>query len=197
MRRESLRQRNQAAHGVGHDARWNAESPVDTMTTTTFQRNPRLPLAERGFSIIELMTAITIGLLILAGLASVFVNSSNANREMRNSAEQIENGRYAIEFLSQDLRHAGFYGEFGTLPAAPGTAPDPCAAPTAGDVSDTSNNALALPVQRVDPASIPSGCAALLTSANLMPASDIVVVRRADTTVVNAAGGGTIAGGTP
>jgi len=165
---------------------------------TTFSHLPSngAPRAARGFSIIELMTAITIGLLILAGLASVFVNSSNANREMKNNAEQIENGRYAIEFLAQDIRHAGFYGELTALPAAPGAAPDACAAPTAGTVSDTVNNALALPVQRIDPASIPSGCSSLLTSANLKSGSDILVVRRADTTVVNSAGSGTIVGGT-
>src|SRR5258706_6507495 len=142
--------------------------------------------AARGFSIIELMTAVTIGLLILAGLASVFVNSSNANREMKNSAEQIENGRYAIEFLSQDLRHAGYYGELGKLPAVPATAPDPCAALTAGAGSDTVNNALALPVQYVSSASIPTRCNSFLTSANLQPGSDIVVVRRTETTAVNA-----------
>lgn len=151
----------------------------------------RPPRAARGFSLLELMTSITIGLLIMAGLASVFVNSSTANKEMKNSAEQIENGRYAIEFLSQDLRHAGYYGELAALPAVPAAAPDPCAAPTAGAVSDTSNNALALPVQYISAASIPAGCSALLTAANLMAGSDIVVVRRADTTQVNSAGTGT------
>src|SRR5258706_12628596 len=100
--------------------------------------------AARGFSIIELMTAVTIGLLILAGLSSVFVNSSNANREMKNSAEQIENGRFAIEFLTQDLRHAGFFGELTAMPAVPGAAPDPCTVPSAGTVSDTVNNQIAL-----------------------------------------------------
>ena len=54
------------------------------------------PRAARGFSLLELMTSITIGLLIMAGLASVFVNSSTANKEMKNNAEQIENGRFAI-----------------------------------------------------------------------------------------------------
>lgn len=140
--------------------------------------------AERGFSLIELMTALTIGLLILVGLSSVFVNTSTANREMRNTAEQIENGRYAIEFLTQDIRHAGYYGELTTLPATPGSLPDPCAAPTAGAVSDTSNNALSLPVQRIDPASIPAGCSAFLTAANRQSNSDIIVVRRADTTAL-------------
>ncbi|MBI1943591.1 MAG: PilW family protein [Betaproteobacteria bacterium] len=144
----------------------------------------RTPQAERGFSLIELMTAITIGLLILVGLTSVFVNSSNANREMKNTAEQIESGRYAIEFLTQDIRHAGYYGELTTLPAVPASAPDPCAAPTAGTVSNTVNPGLTLPLQRISSASIPTGCASLLTAANLAPNSDIVVVRRADTTML-------------
>ena len=52
------------------------------------------PRAARGFSLLELMTSITIGLLILAGLASVFVNSSTANREMKNNAELLH---YAIQ----------------------------------------------------------------------------------------------------
>ena len=134
------------------------------MTSLSHLRPNGARRALRGFSIIELMTAITIGLLILAGLASVFVNSSNANREMKNNSEQIENGRFAIEFLSQDIRHAGFYGELTALPAAPGSAPDPCTVPTAGTVSDTVNNALALPIQRIDPASVPSDCSSLLTA---------------------------------
>jgi len=153
------------------------------------------PRAARGFSLLELMTSITIGLLIMAGLASVFVNSSTANKEMKNNAEQIENGRFAIELLTQDVRHAGFYGELSALPIVPAAAPDPCAAPTAGAVNDTSNNALALPVQYIAAGSIPAGCSALLTGANLMPGSDIIVVRRADTTQVNPTGAGTISAG--
>src|SRR5260221_14510017 len=140
--------------------------------------------AARGFSIIELMTAVPIGLVILAGLASVFVNSSNANREMKNSAEQIENGRYAIEFLSQDLRPAGYYGELGKLPAVPATAPDPCAALTAGAVSATVNNALARPGQYVSSASIPTGCNSFLTSPNLQPGNAILAGRRSATPAV-------------
>lgn len=165
------------------------------MTTLSRPTVAFVPRAARGFSLLELMTSITIGLLIMAGLASVFVNSSTANKEMKNNAEQIENGRYAIEFLTQDLRHAGYFGELSALPAVPATAPDPCAAPTAGVVSDTVNSALAIPVQYVSSASIPAGCSAFLTTANLQANSDIVVVRRADTTQVNSAGSGTISAG--
>ena len=138
--------------------------------------------AVRGVSLIELMTSITIGLMILVGLSSVFVNSSTSSRELKNTAEQIENGRYAIELLTQDIRHAGYYGELSALPTVPAAAADACVAPTAGTVSDAVNPTLALPVQYIAAAGIPSGCTALLPAANLKANSDIIVVRRTDTT---------------
>jgi type IV pilus assembly protein PilW len=143
-----------------------------------------------GFSLLELMVSITIGLMLLAGLATVFSNSSNSNREMKRTSEQIENGRYAIEMLAQDIRHAGFFGEFYKLPAAPAAAPDPCTAPTDAAVSDTVNNFITIPVQLYPAASFsvsatsPTACAAMLTSANLLAGSDILVVRRAQTTAL-------------
>ncbi len=145
----------------------------------------------QGFSLIELMTAITIGMLLLMGLASVFVNSSQSYRELKKTSEQIENGRYAIELLGQDIRHAGFYGDLSKLPAAPGSAPDPCSAPSDAAVSDTVNNFLTVPLQIYPAAtltsypSVPTACASLLPNANLMPGSDIIVVRRADSNLVS------------
>ncbi len=146
-----------------------------------------------GFTLIELMIAMTIGLLLLSGLAMIFVNSSEANREMQKTAQQIENGRYAIGVISQDLRLAGFYGHLHDLAAltAPATIPpDPC------EDSDTDVllSALRFPVQgyrgtihATTPASntaasgLTTACAAILTSANLKAGSDVLVIRRADT----------------
>ena len=153
----------------------------------------RRPLKSQGFSLIEMMTAVTIGLLVLAGLASVFSNSSSSYRELKKTSEQIENGRYAIELLTQDLRHAGFYGEMYRCTACSSMWPtvpasfDPCTAPTDGAVTDTVNNFLSLPID-VYPAAnftsrptVTTACAALLPNANVQVGSDIVVVRRADT----------------
>lgn len=153
-----------------------------------------------GFSLIELMIAMTIGLLLLSGLAMIFVNSSDANRELQKTAQQIENGRFAIEAVSQDLRHAGFYGHVHdlssiTMPAT--VPPDPC---EAADVSEL-KKALWFPVQgyrgtihATNPAAnarasgLPATCTgALLTNANLKPGSDVLVVRRANTNALVAA----------
>ena len=81
-----------------------------------------------GFSLIELMVSITIGMLILSGVLVVFVNTSAARNEVERTSRQIENGRYATELLTEDIRLAGFYGELnvGSL-AAPAALPaDPC-----------------------------------------------------------------------
>src|SRR5262249_52459649 len=138
-----------------------------------------------GFSLVELMIAMTIGLVLLAGLVSAFGNSANAHRELQKFSQQIENGRYALDFISSDLRHAGFYGQFYNLPAIPGALPDACETASAANLYA----ALSIPVQvysapdfltRADLSG--TSCATYgLTSANLLPGTDVLVIRRADT----------------
>jgi len=149
---------------------------------------------QSGLSLVELMIALTIGLLLLAGLTLIFVNSSEANRELQKTAQQVENGRYAIDIISQDLRLAGFYGHFYELPAAPGALPDPCEIASAAALQD----ALALPVQgyRAPNLTLRAVISAttcddkgLLTDPNLKPGSDVLVIRRSDTNVLARPGG--------
>lgn len=138
-----------------------------------------------GYSLIEMMIAMTIGMFLLAGLTFIFANSSEANRELQKTAQQIENGRYAAELLFQDLRHAGFYGHLTKLPAAPASLPDPCITPTPANLIA----ALAIYIQAYNAPDVNTApdvsattCAAQgLTAANLKPGSDVVVIRRADT----------------
>lgn len=52
-----------------------------------------------------------IGLVLVAGLATLFSNSSRSTNELEKSIRQFENGRYAVELLNEDIKHAGFYGE--------------------------------------------------------------------------------------
>lgn len=138
-----------------------------------------------GFSLVELMIAMTIGLLLLAGLVSTFAGSARTHRELQKLSQQIENGRYALEVIGGDLRHAGFYGNFYNLPAAPGALPDPCETAAAASLYD----AISLPIQvysapdfatRADLSA--TSCAGHgLTNANLLPGTDVLVIRRADT----------------
>ena len=143
---------------------------------------------QRGFSLVEMMIAMTIGLMITAGLVTVFANTSNSQQEMRRTAQQIENGRYAMDVISQDFQVTGYFGSYRKL-VAPTSAPDPCSLTvglSAGDIKDGIN----LPVQVYNAATLsawptlPASCAAYLPTSNLSPGSDVVVIRRADTQYV-------------
>ena len=69
-----------------------------------------------GFSLVELLIGLTVGLIVVAGLTTIYANSSRSQAELQKSAAQIENGRYAMEVISADLHLAGFYGDFANLP---------------------------------------------------------------------------------
>ena len=71
--------------------------------------------AQRGFSLVEMMIAMTIGLMIAAGLVTIFANTSNTQQELRRTSQQIENGRYAMDVLSQDIQVTGYFGSFRKL----------------------------------------------------------------------------------
>jgi type IV pilus assembly protein PilW len=76
-----------------------------------------------GLSLVELMIAIAIGLVIMAALTTLFAHSSRTREELERNSRQIENGRFALELVSSDLRLAGFYGELDVRSVAPPTRP--------------------------------------------------------------------------
>lgn len=144
--------------------------------------------SQRGLSLVELMISITIGLLILSALATLFVNQTNTRMELDKSNRLIDNGRYALEVLSENLRLAGFYGE-GELTVSPFIA-DPCTSDLSTPSLSDLRSALGLYVAGYDAAgssttigSPPCG----LVPADLKAGSDILVLRRADTTPIAAA----------
>lgn len=65
---------------------------------------------ESGFSLIELMVALVIGLLLLAGVLNVFVGSRVTYSMQTGLAKLQENGRFAMSFIADDIRQAGFRG---------------------------------------------------------------------------------------
>ena len=68
------------------------------------------PRHERGLTLIELMIALSIGLLIVAAMSVLLAGSSWSRREVELSADVNENGRYAIDVLNRELSQTGFYG---------------------------------------------------------------------------------------
>lgn len=64
----------------------------------------------RGFSLVELMVALTIGLIILAAVSTLFVNSKQSYTTQDSLARLQESARFAMHFLIKDLRLTGYYG---------------------------------------------------------------------------------------
>jgi type IV pilus assembly protein PilW len=64
----------------------------------------------RGFSLVELMIALLIGLIISIGVVQIFSASRATYQLDEGLARAQENGRFALEFLTQDIRHAGYLG---------------------------------------------------------------------------------------
>jgi type IV pilus assembly protein PilW len=133
---------------------------------------------QQGTSLIEIMIAVTIGLIILAGTTTLFVRNSRTHDEIRRANQQIENGRYAASLLADDFRNAGYLAEFDPMPMPTPSAPDACATDLASLAA-----AMPMPVQGFNnAASIPS------CLSDVKSGTDIVAIRRASTCAVGEAG---------
>ena len=66
----------------------------------------RAPRSQAGLTLIELMVAMVLGLLVAAGIISVFLSTSSSHRVQSQMARLQEDGRFAITRLVQDLRMA-------------------------------------------------------------------------------------------
>lgn len=77
---------------------------------------------QAGFTLIEMLISITIGLGILAGLVGVLAANSGNSRSNERTAELMTNGRFAINSVKQELREAGFRGYTWAEPSAPAAA---------------------------------------------------------------------------
>ncbi|GAC1389255.1 MAG: PilW family protein [Variovorax sp.] len=132
--------------------------------------------AQRGISLIELMIAMTLGLILVAGLATLIARQSKSRTELDKSHQLIDNGRFGLTTAVEDIQHAGYYGYYSVTPTALTALPDPCAVTAAAiDAS------LAMPLQGYDaPATVPSPLSACLPDANHVPGTDIVIVRRVE-----------------
>lgn len=153
----------------------------------------RLP--QNGFTLVELMVALAMGLLIVLALITMLVNVNRNNSEMSKSNRVIENGRFALQLLQTDISHAGYWGgyvpQFDSListaaPAdVPTAVPDPCLAYASWNAAHKTN-LLGVAVQGYEiPTVVPSPtlsvCASRVT--NPKASTDVLVIRHVESCV--------------
>jgi len=133
---------------------------------------------QSGLSLVEIMIALTLGLVLVLGMSFLIAEQSRDRTEIDRAGRQLESGRYAMSLLSDEIQAGGYYGEFG-LPLTPVTTlPDPC---------ELTNQALleaamAMPVQGYN-APTSGTRPSCIDEANHLAGTDILVIRRAATNI--------------
>lgn len=124
---------------------------------------------QRGLTLVELMVAVTLGVLILLGLSKIYASTVNIQTSIERNSRHLENGRYALQVLRDDLRLAGYLGEY--VPSSAAALP---ANPCSTAVADLNSDFL-LPVQGYNDSSGSLSCLSDYRG------GDVIVVRRTAT----------------
>lgn len=145
---------------------------------------------EAGFSIIELMVAIAIGLIISGALISLFLNLNSSNSEMSKTNNLIENGRFTMQIVGNDVAHAGFWDTYipqfndltyaGVPSDTPTAVPNPCLGYSTPWSNADITNLIGINIQVYgDTPPSGSGCLTNLAT-NKKANTDVLVVRHAE-----------------
>ncbi len=67
---------------------------------------------QAGFSLIEMMIAMVIGLFLMGGVVSVYINSSQSSRVNQSMRTLQENGRFALSSLRNNIQMAGYVDSY-------------------------------------------------------------------------------------
>jgi len=102
-------------------------------------------MRERGFSIIELMIAITLGMLAVAAVGSVFIYGSRNYKQDDKVSRMQDELRFAMAQITQDLEMVGFYAQVRDLVNdinldGTATVTADCGPTTDGGTSGSNNN---------------------------------------------------------
>ncbi|MEL0082880.1 MAG: PilW family protein [Gammaproteobacteria bacterium] len=65
---------------------------------------------QAGFTLVEIMTALVIGAILMLGAITIMVNSKDAYETQDDLARLQENARFAMNLLIKDIRMAGYFG---------------------------------------------------------------------------------------
>ena len=66
---------------------------------------------QRGLSLVELMVALTLGLVVSSAILAVYLNTTRSFSQNERYAWMQENGRYALRALGEDVSMVDFWGK--------------------------------------------------------------------------------------
>jgi type IV pilus assembly protein PilW len=173
---------------------------MNTPTRSLQTRGALARARQGGFTLVELMISMVLGLFIVLALLTLLINVNRNNGELSKANRVIENGRFALQLLETDVSHAGFLGGFvpqfddlsATTPPTdvPTVLPDPCPVAWAGGTTTTFAtptyvaNLIGIPLQAYEISSpVPTPTLTVCAShvLNPQPNTDVLFVRHLDT----------------
>jgi len=118
------------------------------------------------------MISMVVGLVLLAGMTTLFLNQNRTQGSLERTSRLIENGRYALQLITDDLQVAGYYWIFDPSDFTPPDPLNPC------DTNvNTLRNSLPVHVQGLDhTVSPPPPWPCVIDK---KPDTDVLVIRRA------------------
>jgi type IV pilus assembly protein PilW len=72
--------------------------------------SPIKQIRSSGFTLIEMMIALTVGLFVLGALVAVLSSAGRSTKSNDQTSEMQSNGRYALNVILRDVQHAGQSG---------------------------------------------------------------------------------------
>lgn len=67
---------------------------------------------QQGFSLIELMISLGLGLVLSGSVVIVFIQNSRSATQDEEISRTMENGRYVVRTISREIAMSGFWGKF-------------------------------------------------------------------------------------
>lgn len=67
--------------------------------------------SQQGLTILEMLIALVLGLVLFAGVISIFIGMRATTQETTSYGEMQENGRFALTLITDDLIRQGFWGD--------------------------------------------------------------------------------------
>ncbi|MFK7975906.1 MAG: PilW family protein [Halioglobus sp.] len=138
---------------------------------------------QAGFSLMELMIGMVLGLIVVSGAVAIYLAASTSYSQVEQSAQMNENSRFAEQVLTDALRHVGFMGEAGpgsiqeSVPPLPAIAND-CDGETRAEIYEIGSPIYA--VTATAAASDPDiNCFGALPENNALAGTDILIMKSA------------------
>jgi len=144
---------------------------------------------QTGITVVEILVAVALSLIILAGVMHIFINNKQTYRVQEAFARLQESGRFGMHFITKELRMAGYVG-CGSKINNPTNMADYYPTPNGDDVADVVGNFNGSGIEGFQTSDLPLALtgALTLTTSEVVPGTDIVRIKRATSTGIRLKG---------